>query len=51
MRAQHEVAGVERALLGEQPVVVGVELGELALALAALALAARSAHARVVRGA
>jgi hypothetical protein len=37
-RAQDEVARVERALLGEQAVVVGVQPGELALALAALAL-------------
>ena len=44
-RAQHEVAGVERALLGEQRVVVGVQLGELALALAAARPPARSAHA------
>ena len=35
---RHEVAGVERALLGEQPVVGGVEAGELALALGARAL-------------
>ena len=33
LRAQHEVAGVEQALLGQQPVVGVVERRELALAL------------------
>ena len=36
-RVQHEVAGVERARLGEHPVVRGVDRGELALALGARA--------------
>ena len=31
-RAQHQVAGVQRAAVGQQPVVVGVQLGELTLA-------------------
>ena len=37
-RSQHELAGVQRALLREQPVVVEVELGELDLAGPASAL-------------
>ena len=35
-REQHEVAGVERALLAQHPVVGAVDLRELALALGAL---------------
>ena len=50
MRAQDEVAGVERALRGEQPVVVLVDAGELALALGRLVvLAQRGGPARVLR--
>ena len=37
-RAQDEVADVERALLGQQPVVVGEQLSELLLALGGLAV-------------
>ena len=49
-RAQDEVADVERALLGEQAVVVGEELRELALALGGLALEARGPARVVGRG-
>ena len=49
-RPQDELAGVERALLGEQPVMVDVELRELGLARRAIALGVVVARQRLGPG-